>query len=49
MMQGLVRQYGSDRVWRAGMEALRYPPAWVRTYAEVKAVQSFINRLPTGS
>ena len=42
LIRGLVQQHGSDRVWQAGMEALRYPPAWIRTYAEVKIVADFL-------
>jgi hypothetical protein len=37
-MRPLVEQYGGERVWVVGMEALGYPPAWVHTLVESKTV-----------
>ena len=38
----LVQKYGAERVLAAGLQALRFPPQWCRTYKEVMAIEKQI-------
>ena len=44
IVSGLVQRHGPLAVWRAGLDALEYPPSWCHTYDEVSRVAAALNK-----
>ena len=40
IVRPLCRQYGSQQVWKTGLEVLNFPPNWLVSVREVELISS---------
>jgi hypothetical protein len=41
-MKVMVQKYGESVIWEYGLEALGFPPNWVRTLEEAKKIRELL-------